>query len=39
MGQTFVEYETPAAEAFHRIVDALLLRLERREELTTCPIL
>jgi ATP-binding protein involved in chromosome partitioning len=36
MGQTFVEYETPAAEAFNRVVDALLLRLKSREALTTC---
>jgi hypothetical protein len=36
MGRTFVEYETPAVEAFFRVVDVLLLRLERREALVTC---
>ena len=36
MGQTFVEYEIPAAEAFFRVVDALLLQLEGRKALTTC---
>jgi hypothetical protein len=28
MGQTFIEYETPAAEAFSSVVEALLIPLE-----------
>jgi hypothetical protein len=28
MGQTFVEYETPAAKAFSQVVDALLFQLQ-----------
>jgi hypothetical protein len=31
MGQTFIEYETPAAKAFFKVVDALLFQLSSGE--------
>jgi Mrp family chromosome partitioning ATPase len=36
MGQTFIEYQTPAAAAFFRVVDALLLQPEGRKAMITC---